>query len=158
MSLRRLAGLSIALALLAVTPAHACSIIFPGYKRLTAEADALAIVKVVSVGPSKAMKSDNPFVPTSYGEATAVVQRQLTGARLPREVSVTYWDFEDEVSCGAPFKVAAGKSYYIWFKRDREGLLHTYDGTALTDMDRRARNELETMILQPRTEWPRVRK
>lgn len=143
--------------LIGPTEAGACSIIYPGVRRMTADADVVAIVRVVSVGPSQPTKSDNPFVPTSQGEARAVVTRQLTGAKLPRELTIQHWSYLDEESCGISFEVTIGAHYYVWLRREGDRFVTDF-GAKPNSLGRAERNRLEEMLRQPRSEWPLARR
>lgn len=134
-----LAGVLLACA--AATPAAACSIIFEGYPKLTRGSDAVALVEVLSVEPTKPVGADNPFVPTEYGHAEARVLTQLKGPRLPRTIAIDHWWYDTDKACGSDFTVRVGETYYVWFEKV-DGRYVTSLGVNRRDVPLRDRQEI----------------
>ena len=115
-------------------PVSACSIVWPGYERITAESDALVIVETTTVSGLSASDSDNPFSPTSIGLAEGRIERTLKGRGFPSPLTFDYWHFDDEKSCGVSFEVEAGQTYYVWLRRTAEHGWHTSYGVSAADV------------------------
>lgn len=126
--------------MLFAAPARACSIIWGGYERITAQSDALIVVEVTAASGLRSAAGENPLNPTAEGRAQGRVEWQLRGSRLPRETGFDDWTFDPETSCGIDFDAEVGGAYYVWLKRRPDGDLHTWFGQSADEISDSQRN------------------